>query len=112
MTETIPQLVILERNAAYVAALNGSSSDNHKFSTVRGRKYLKIIDSRPTDSGPLAGYSVHAFVEIATGYVYKPAGHSKPAPHIRFYLLRDGSYSALLHAASKPDAFAGGYLYL
>jgi hypothetical protein len=115
MTETNTKTdvqVVAERLGEYVAALNVSSSDHHKFSVVKGRRYYKVIDSRPTDGGPLAGGSVHAFIEITTGHVFKPAGHAKPAPHVRFYLLRDGSYQALLHHAHRPDAYSGGYLYI
>src|SRR4249919_2686324 len=90
MAETLTSLS--EKVAAYVAALNGSSSDHHQFSTVKGRKYLKVVDSRPTDGGPLAGGSVHAFIEISTGNVYKPAGWAKPADHVRFSLTDEASY--------------------
>ena len=110
MTETLTSLA--ERIDAYVAALNGSSSDNHKFSTSRGKKYLKVVDSRPTDGGPLAGGSVHAFIEIATGNVYKPAGWAKPAPHVRFSLTDEASYAALIRHARRADAYSGGYLYM
>jgi len=109
-TEIPDATVVQERTARYVEALNNSSSDHHKFSTVKGRKYIKVIDSRP--GGPAGGGSVHAFIEASTGYVYKPAGWAKPAPHIRFYLMRDGSYSALLRHAKQPEAYSGGYLYL
>ena len=53
MAETINS--ISERVAAYVEALNGSSSDNHQFTTIKGKRYLKVAHSRPTDGGPLAG---------------------------------------------------------
>jgi len=108
MAETLTSLS--EKVAAYVAALNGSSSDHHKFSTVRGRKWLKVVDTRP--GGPLGGGSVHAFVETTTGDVYKPAGWQAPAKHVRFKLMDDMSYANLLHYASQPSAFSGGYLYL
>jgi hypothetical protein len=110
MTETLTS--INDQVAQYVEALNDSSSEHHKFSILKGRKYLKVIDQRPTATGPLDGHSVHAFIEISTGYVYKPAGHSKPAPIVRFQLMDIGSYARLLHAASQPEAFAGGYLYV
>ena len=110
MAETINS--ISEKVAEYVAALNGSSSDHHQFSTVRGRKYLKVVDARPTDSGPLATGSVHAFIEISTGNVYKPAGWAKPADHVRFNLVDEASYAALIRHARREDAYSGGYLYI
>jgi hypothetical protein len=110
MAETLTS--ISERVAAYVEALNGSSSDNHQFGTVKGRKYLKVVDGRPTDGGPLAGGSVHAFIEIATGNVYKAAGYNAPAKHVRFNLMDDASYARLIRAASSSEAYTTGYLYL
>ena len=110
MAETINS--ISERVAAYVEALNGSSSDNHQFTTIKGKRYLKVAHSRPTDGGPLAGGSVHAFIEIATGDVYKPAGWAQPAKHVRFRLMDDASYDRLMREARKPEAYSGGYLYL
>jgi hypothetical protein len=101
MSETLSDK-IENRIEFYVQALNASSGVRHTFTTTRGRKYIKVVD----------GGSVHAFIEIATGYVYKPAGWAKPADHIRYYLMRDGSYKALIHAASQPQAYTGGYLYL
>ena len=55
---------------------------------------------------------MHAFIEIATGDVYKPAGWAQPAKHVRFRLMDDASYARLLSAARKPEAYSGGYLYL
>jgi len=110
MTETINS--ISHQVAEYVEALNNSSSDYHRFSFLTGRKYLKVIDQRPGSTGPLDGHSVHAFIEIATGDVYKPAGHSKPAPIVRFRLTDATSYAHLLRCAHQPEAFTGGYLYV
>ena len=110
MAETLTS--ISERVNAYVEALNNSSSDHHQFSTLKGKRYLKVVDSRPSDGGPLAGASVHAFIEIATGEVYKPAGWTQPAKHVRFRLMHDASYAELIGHASSSEAYSGGYLYL
>lgn len=114
MTETVGTARGIEtRLNAYVNALNsGTISDRHHFTVTKGRKYYKVIDSHPTDSGPLAGASVHAFVETATGDVFKPAGWARPAEHVRYRLMDDVSYVALLRHAGQRDAFAGGYLYI
>jgi hypothetical protein len=112
MTETAMATGIETRLTTYINALNSGSSDHHHFAPVRGRKYIKVVDSRPTDGGPLATGSVHAFVEIATGDVYKPAGWQAPAKHVRFRLMDDASYTSLLRLAASRDAYSGGYLYL
>lgn len=52
---------------------------------------------------------VHAFVENATGHVYKPAGWKAPAKIVRFTSVE----AALEKAAEHPlQAFTGGYLYI
>ena len=62
----------------------------------KGRKYWKVI----TDN------SVHAFVDVNNGDVYKPESYNKPAKHVRFNLLQDPQ-----DCFNKCD-WAGGYLYL
>jgi hypothetical protein len=111
MTDTIATGVGTRLNT-YVHALNSGSTDQHCFTVQKGRRFYKVVDSHPTDGGPLAGASVHAFVEIATGDVYKPAGWQAPAKHVRYRLMDDTSYTALIKAAANPHAFAGAYLYL
>ena len=62
----------------------------------KGRKYYKIITNN----------SVHAFVDVNNGDVYKPASWNKPAKHVRFNLLQDPQT-----CFNKCD-WSGGYLYL
>ena len=62
----------------------------------KGRKYYKII----TDN------SVHAFVDVNNGDVYKPASWNKPAKHVRFNLLQDPQ------DCFNKVSWSGGYLYL
>ena len=62
----------------------------------KGRKYFKIV----TDN------SVHAFVDVNNGDVYKPASYNKPAKHVRYNLLQDPQ-----DCYNKCD-WSGGYLYL
>ena len=67
-----------------------------------GRRYTRIIQRVPT------GQSVHAFVENATGHVFKAAGWTGPAKGIRYMSVED----ALEAARSVPFMAAfGGYLY-
>ena len=54
--------------------------------------------------------TVHAFVDRVTGEVYKPAGWSKPAKHVRYDLSNDFDRDKL-HDPNRID-WAGGYLYL
>jgi len=75
-------------------------------------KYLRIVasHSKTTNSGQ---DFVHAFVDRATGSVYKPAGWKAPAknkegkPSERYNLLNEQSRAKLLERCE----FSGGYLY-
>lgn len=69
----------------------------------KGSKFIKII----------SGGSVHAFVEIATGKLIKPAGWSAPATksngelQSKYNLLEDESFEAVKEACDQY----GSYLY-
>ena len=56
----------------------GYKSD-YNVTIKKGRKYYKVITEN----------SVHAFVDVNNGDVYKPASWNKPAKHVRFNLLQD-----------------------
>lgn len=77
-------------------------SDPYTFTIESGRKYHKII--MITGGG---SYSVHAFVDMKTGEVYKPASIKAPAKGVRFNLLVITDREWLLEHAD----WAGGYLY-
>ena len=62
----------------------------------RGNKYWKVI----TDN------SVHCFVDVKNGDVYKPASWNKPAKHVRFNLLTNPQ------DCYNKVSWSGGYLYL
>ena len=62
----------------------------------KGRKYYKVI----TDN------SVHCFVDVKNGDVYKPASWNKPAKHVRYNLLQDPQ------DCYNKVTWSGGYLYL
>ena len=68
----------------------------YNVTVSKGRKYYKVI----TDN------SVHAFVDVKNGNVYKPASYNKPAIHVRFNLLQDPQ-----DCFNKCDCH-GSYLYL
>ena len=73
----------------------GYKSD-FKVEIKKGRKYWKII----TDN------SVHCFVDVNNGDVYKPASWNKPAKHVRYNLLQDPQ------DCYNKVSWSGGYLYL
>jgi len=74
----------------------------------RGRRFVRIVMGRGERDGSWTGRSVHAFVEIATGDLYKAEGWKKPAKHVRGNLLDDVAFQAILDRCD----WAGGYLYL
>ena len=79
---------------------------SYKFVIESGRKYHKIIMEVPNDNRP-PSRSVHAFVDMKTGEVYKAASFKAPAKHVRFNLLLIKDREWLLENAD----WAGGYLY-
>lgn len=107
---------IAARATRYVSTLNrhdttaGKQRGEHFALVVnpsaRGR-YDRVV--RTTPNGEPA--AVHAFIERATGLVFKPQGWSAPAKGARYDLTNEDSYAALLQAVTNPHAFAGGYLY-
>ena len=84
--------------AEYVLADYNKCGYNSDFNVTvsKGRKYYKII----TDN------SVHCFVDVKNGDVYKPASWNKPAEIVRFNLLQDPQ-----DCFNKCDC-NGSYLYL
>ena len=62
----------------------------------KGRKYFKIVTEN----------SVHCFVDVKNGNVFKPESWNKPAKHVRYNLLQDPQ-----DCFNKCD-WSGGYLYL
>jgi hypothetical protein len=54
-----------------------------KFSVTNGRRFAKIVRS---DAGGYGGSAV-AFIDKATGDIYKPDGWAKPAKHRRGNVL-------------------------
>ena len=69
---------------------------DYNVTVSKGRKYYKVL----TDN------SVHCFVDVKNGDVYKAASYNKPAKHVRYNLLQDPQ-----DCYNKCD-WSGGYLYL
>lgn len=68
---------------------------------VPGRKFHKVIVEHANGSGS----HVHAFVERATGDLYKAASWHQPAKGVRYNLIKD------MVRLSREIDFAGAYLY-
>lgn len=81
---------------------NNGELDGYTFTIETARKYHKVIMT--TGGG---SRSIHAFVDVKTGDVYKPASFKAPAKHVRFRLLDEASREEMLERAD----WAGGYLY-
>ena len=73
----------------------GYNSD-FKVEVKKGRKYFKVI----TDN------SVHCFVDVKNGNVFKPESWNKPAKHVRYNLLTNPT-----DCYNNVDC-NGGYLYM
>jgi hypothetical protein len=91
----------------YMSILTVYKIDDHPRS-----KYLRIVASQSKDTNCGQDF-VHAFVDRATGSVYKPAGWKAPAkgkdgkPAERYNLMNSESRAKLLERCE----FTGGYLY-
>ena len=73
----------------------GYKSD-YNVTVKKGKKYFKVITEN----------SVHCFVDINNGNVYKPASWNKPAAIVRYNLLDNPQ-----DCYNKCDC-NGGYLYI
>lgn len=108
-----------QRSAEHYAS-KGGTIDLARYETL----FMRIVSKYAIDDHPRSKYIrvtantgdqlfVHAFVDRATGSVYKPAGWKSPAkgkdgkPSERYNLL-DAESRALLFERCE---FTGGYLY-
>ena len=83
--------------------VNNNKTDGYKFYIESGRKYHRIIMETGTGSR-----SVHAFIDMKTGEVYKPASWKAPAKIVRYNLLIIESREECFARAD----WAGSYLYV
>ena len=82
-----------------------------KFRYYEGKKYLKVVREEYDERNDRwRDTTVHAFINRATGEVYKPASWKAPAKHVRFDLSNDLDRQNL----HDPNfvGWAGGYLYM
>jgi hypothetical protein len=79
----------METIETYVAAIQAAAQARYdalkytipapKYSFNTGKRFYKVMENRPYSGGS----SVHCFVEIATGDIYKPASWNTPAKGVR-----------------------------
>lgn len=96
---------MMEAAEKFAAALNEKFADKGDGTyTVDkgGRKYVRIVDNYGNGQR-----SVHAFVDLATGDLLKPAGWSGPAKGARGNLSTEAGFAA---AVNRADPY-GSYLY-
>ena len=82
-----------------------------KFRYYEGKKYLKVVREEYDETNDRwRDTTVHAFINRATGEVYKPASWKAPAKYVRFNLSNDFDRQKL----HDPNfvGWAGGYLYM
>ena len=82
-----------------------------KFRYYQGKKYLKVVREEYDERNDRwRDTTVHAFINTATGEVYKPASWKAPAKHVRFDLSNELDRQKL----HDPNfvGWAGGYLYM
>ena len=66
----------------------------------RGSKYVKLwrTETSPRTGEKLPNSSIHAFVEIETGDIFKPATYKAPAKHARGTIYKDAGRACLTDA--------------
>ena len=97
-------------------AIENGTANLMWFKVYSGKKYYKIVQQQfetwegSKYYGQYRDASVHAFVDKKTGQIFKPAGWSKPAKHVRFD-MRIISERNFVHNPNNTG-WSGGYLYL
>ena len=97
-------------------AIENGTANLMWFKVYSGKRYWKIVQQEfETWEGSkyynqYRDASVHAFVDKKTGQIFKPAGWSKPAKHVRFD-MRIISERNFVHNPNNTG-WSGGYLYL
>ena len=82
-----------------------------KFRYYEGKKYLKVVREEYDERNDRwRDTTVHAFINTATGEVYKPASWKTPAKHVRFNFCN--KQDLLFLTDPRCVGWAGGYLYM
>jgi len=61
----------------------------------KGRKYIKLWNTEAHDGGEATINRIHAFVEVSTGDIFKPANTKAPAKHARGNIYNDGGRASM-----------------
>ena len=102
LIDNINNTQVVEQNVYKLAkCVDASYKQSYDYRTIncevkKGKKYWKLIFDN----------SVHAFVDVNNGDVYKPASWNKPAPIVRYNLLDNPD---IVYANCDCN---GGYLYI
>jgi len=98
-------------------AIDNGTANLRRYRFTQGKRYYKVVAEEYREENKYynhkAGWrdtTVEAFVDMKTGEVYKPAGWSKPAKHVRFD-MRIIRHREFLHNWKNVD-WAGGHLYM
>ena len=94
-----------------LAKIVSGTANLDKFRYYQGKKYLKVVREEYDERNDRwRATTVPAFINTATGEVYKPASWKAPAKHVRFDLSNDLDRQNL----HDPNfvGWAGGYLYM
>jgi len=108
----------IQRRSDYLDAIAKSPADRQRmvdtwgnrsytYSSDRGRRYIRIVQHDMMGHAQTGQRSVHAFVEVTTGLVYKPAGWTAPAKGARYDLTSETDRALI----AEHCEFSGGYLY-
>jgi hypothetical protein len=90
----------------WLDALTAISPEGYTYECDEpGRKFCRIV---MTTRGPNGQRLAHAFYNLRNGDVLKTATWAAPAKHVRYNLLDDASFEAMM---AKLD-WSGGYLYM
>ena len=60
-----------------------------------GKKYIKLWNAEAHNGGEAAINRIHAFVEVSTGDIFKPASTKAPAKHARGNIYDDGGRASM-----------------
>jgi len=105
---------VARRVVAYVDALNRQDVERNSGGPfprmrlyrvkqpARGARYARIVSA--SQPGPATYGSAEAFVELATGDLYKPDGWKRPAPGIRGSFRDDESAARIYTPSGAPGS--------
>jgi hypothetical protein len=76
-------VALAERLNSRKAEMGLTYFDRYNVSTRPGKRFTKVMRDEVTTGGGVMNSSLVAFVDNATGDIFKPAGWAAPAKHAR-----------------------------